>query len=55
MRYNGEGMTAEASDVTVEEIGESTVYRAKLESEEVPAVDVTLELGDTSVLEDCQA
>ena len=55
LRYNGEGMTAETTDVTVEQIGESTVYRATLQSEEVPAVDVTLELGDTSVLEECEA
>lgn len=55
LRYNGEGMTAETTDVTVEEVGVSTVYRATLESEQVPAVDVTLELADTSDLEDCQA
>ena len=55
LRYNGEGMTAETTDVTIEEIGVSTVYRATLESEQVPAVDVTLELADTSDLEACQA
>lgn len=53
LRYQGEGMTAETDQVEVEEIGESTVYRATLESDEVPAVDVELELGDTSVLDDC--
>ena len=55
LRYNGEGMTTETTDVTVEEIGVSTVYRATLESAQVPAVDVTLELADTSDLEACQA
>ena len=55
LRYSGEGMTAETADVTVEEVGESTIYRATLESDEVPAVDVSLELGDTSTLEDCRA
>ncbi|MDX1620304.1 MAG: hypothetical protein R3320_04895 [Nitriliruptorales bacterium] len=54
LRYNGEGMVAETSDVTVEEIGESTIYRATLQSDEVPAVDVELELGDTSTLSDCE-
>ena len=55
LRYSGEGMTAETSEVTVEEIGESTVYRAMLQSAEVPALEVTLELGDTSELQDCEA
>lgn len=55
LRYSGEGMTAETTEVTVEEIGESTVYRATLESEQVPAVEVTFEVGDTSELEDCPA
>lgn len=53
LRYAGEGMTAETDDVEVEEIGESTIYRATLESDQVPAVDVEMELGDTSVLPDC--
>ena len=53
LRYDGEGLTAETDEVEVEEIGESTIYRATLESDQVPAVDVELELGDTSVLEDC--
>lgn len=53
LRYNGEGMTAETDDVEVEEVGESTIYRATLESDQVPAVEVQMEVGDTSVLEDC--
>ena len=53
LRYQAEGGTAETDDVEVEEIGESTIYRATLASEQVPAVDVEMELGDTSVLEDC--
>lgn len=55
LRYSGEGMTAETSDVTVEEVGETTVYHATLESDEVPAVLVALEVGDTSDLADCQS
>ena len=54
LRYSGEGLTAETSDVEVEEIGVSTVYRGTVESDAVPAVDITLELGDTSVLDECQ-
>ncbi len=53
LRYAAEGMTAETADVEVEQIGQSTIYRATLESDQVPAVDVEMELGDTSVLEDC--
>lgn len=55
LRYNGEGMTAETSDVTIEEIGQSTVYEATLESDQVEPVDVTLEVADTSELEECPA
>lgn len=52
MRYEGEGRTAETDEVDVEEIGASTIYSATLVPE-LPAVDVELELGDTSVLDDC--
>ena len=54
LRYNGEGMIAETSDVEVEEIGSSTVYRATLESDEVPAVEVAFEINDVSTLDDCE-
>ena len=53
LRYQAEGFSAETADVELEEIGVSDVYRATLSSDEVPAVDVELELGDTSVLPDC--
>lgn len=55
LRYDGEGMTAETSDVTIEEVGQSTIYEATLESDEVEPVDVTLEVTDTSELEGCPA
>lgn len=53
LRYQAEGFMAETDQVEVEEVGISTIYRATLESDDVPAVDVELELGDTSVLDDC--
>lgn len=52
LRYEGEGRTAETDEVSVDEVGASTIYRATLVPE-LPAVDVALELGDTSVLDDC--
>lgn len=55
LRYNGEGMIAETSDVEVEEIGASTVYRATLKSDQVPAVEVAFEINDTSTLDDCES
>lgn len=53
LRYRAEGLTAETDQVEVEEIGVSTIYRGTIASDEVPAVDVELELSDTSVLDDC--
>lgn len=53
LRYQAEGLSAETDQVEVEEVGISTIYRATIESDDVPAVDVEMELGDTSVLEDC--
>ena len=53
LRYQAEGMTAETDQVEVEEVGISTIYRATIESDDVPALDVEMELGDTSVLDDC--
>lgn len=53
LRYAGEGMTAETDQVEVETVGESTVHRATLQSDQVPTVDVELELGDTSLLGTC--
>lgn len=53
MRYQAEGLEAETSDVTEQETGVTSVYEATLESADVPAVDVRMETGDTSVLPDC--
>lgn len=53
LRYSDEGMTAETDLLDVSEVGDFVVYEATLSSDDVPAVDVILEISDTSVLDDC--
>ncbi len=53
LRWENDGATAETDEVEVEEVGVFTIHRGTIESGDVPAVFVELELGDTSVLDDC--
>lgn len=55
LRYDGEGMLAETADVEVETIDQTTIYTATLASDQVPAVDVALEITDTTGLPECPA
>ncbi len=53
LRYSAEGAVAETELLDVSEVGDFVVYEATLSSDDVPAVNVVLEISDTSVLDDC--
>lgn len=44
---------ADQYDVEADQVGDSTVYRTIAGPDDTTAVDVVLELGDTTVLDDC--